>query len=564
MQNLSQLQELAAELYPQNTYLEYFDGDEKLSLTYSAFNDAVLNTASFLKEQGFAEGDRVAFISPKSEKQLILFFACWKLNLIAVPISEGLSPEETAFILSDSDPSLVILNQALEASHLELCQAQAKAIFFADIQAEAQELPASTAISESTATLIYTSGSTGRPKGVMLSHKNLLVNGISSSDGLPFDHKDRVLSVLPYWHSFALVAEVVMVIEAGASTLIPKDRRHFSTKLFEYQASIILSVPRMLGLFQGMIEKQITSQGEAAAQAYQAMLKNAETIFDDKPIVSLDLAQRTVRKKFENTMLKQVVQFFGPNFRFFIGGGAPLAKELQTFFKALGLPVYQGYGLTESSPVISCNNPSHYVFGSSGQLLSWLLPQNGGDFTFQDDQGNRSKEIHGELLVKGDCVMQGYWRHSDESSKTIEDGWLHTGDIGYLEGHYLYLSGRQSNLLCLKGGEKTHPEAIEDTLKQHPAIGEVMIIGEGCKNVYAVINQADPEATIDESQLRKEVRELCSNLVSYQIPKNTLILPPFNVEDGTMTPTLKIRRKQIWQKYQSDINSFLSANGEEV
>lgn len=564
MKNLSQLQELAAEIYPQKTYLEYYEGDDKKSLTYQEFDLQVQSYASYLKAQNFQDGERIAFISPKSQLQIILFFACWKAKLIAVPISEGLSTEETQFILSDSQPSLIVLHQSLETTHLKLCQAETKTISFNDIQSERTELKSCDASAEATAALIYTSGSTGRPKGVMLSHKNLLINGISSADGLPFDSSDRVLSVLPYWHSFALVAEVVMVMHSGASTLIPKDRRHFSTKLFEYQASIILSVPRMLGLFQGMIEKQINSQGEAASQALKLCLSNASEIFSDNGQASLDLEKRAIRQKLANTLLTQIRQFFGQNFRFFIGGGAPLAKEIQVFFKALDLPVYQGYGLSESSPVISCNSPDKYNFGSSGPLLSWLEKENGGDYTFQDDQGKRSKDIHGELLVKGDCVMQGYWHHSDESSKTIDEGWLHTGDIGYLENGYLHLSGRQSNLLCLKGGEKAHPEAIEDLVKQHPAVSEVMVIGEGCKNLYAIINLVDPEISIDLNETKKEIRQICSELASYQVPKNLLILAPFNVEDGTMTPTLKIRRKNIWAKYQAEINNFLASNGENL
>ena len=255
---------------------------------------------------------------------------------------------------------------------------------------------------------------------------------------------------------------------------------------------------------------------------------------------------------------------FGPDFKYFIGGGAPLSPDLHKFFNDIDLPVLQGYGLTETSPVISCNTMESNRVGSSGKIVSWLLPENGGDYEFLDNEGNRSKEIEGELLVKGDCVMQGYWGHKDASAKSIQDGWLHTGDIACMRDGFMYITGRASNLLVLRGGEKVHPEHVEDIVKQCELVGEVMLIGEKCKNVYAIVNVEENELEDEFSAVKKQMADAISGLAPFQKPKNILILPTFNTDDGTLTPTLKIRRKNVWAKYEEQIKEFLIANGEEI
>jgi len=183
---------------------------------------------------------------------------------------------------------------------------------------------------------------------------------------------------------------------------------------------------------------------------------------------------------------------------------------------------------------------------------------------FLNENNCRGKELHGELLVKGSCVMQGYWRHKDESAKSIIDGWLHTGDLGFMQDGYLFLTGRQSNLLALKGGEKVHAEHIENILKNIPLIKEVMIIGEQCKRVYALVNVEENELSDPKFELKELIAEAVKNLAAYQKPKDLLILPDFSIDAGTMTPTLKIRRRQIMIQFQEQINQFLTQHGENL
>lgn len=246
-------------------------------------------------------------------------------------------------------------------------------------------------------------------------------------------------------------------------------------------------------------------------------------------------------------------------------GGAPLDNDLANFFNALKLPVYLGYGLSETSPIVSINGPEFSRLGSSGKLIDWLSEAKGGDFTFMDAKGNCAKDIVGELLVKGKCTMAGYWGHADESAKVVQDGWLHTGDVACLDDEgYLFIKGRSGNMLVLAGGENLHPEHIEELIKQSDYISEAMVIGDNCKNPYVLINLTEAGLALEGEQrlavLKKEILRLTNGLVNFKRPKQFLVLPEFNREDGTYTSILKIRRYRILELYKSEINDFLTSN----
>ena len=562
MNNLYQMLEHCEGLYGDSPFLDIPGDGGREEISYSEFKKQVDLQAKNLLDYGVKEGDRVAFLTPKTHHQAYLFYAVWRVNAIAVPVSESMGDSEVGFIINDADPSLVILHESITARQGAIA-ADRRLITFEELYAEKDnELPDCTLTLDDTAVLIYTSGSTGRPKGVMLSHRNLIVNARSAGDRLHIEDGERILSLLPYWHSFALIAELIMIAMARGTVIFPKDRKDFAKNMAAFNCSMMLVVPRMVAQFKMMLEKQCEKMGQEGT--LNACLANADELFKTDDVLNQDPVVRASRLMFEQKFLSVLKKAFGSRFKFFIGGGAPLAPELQIFFRNLGLPVFQGYGLTETSPVISDNTNENSRMGSSGKLLSWLEEQNCGDYTFLDSEGNRSKDIEGELLVKGDCVMQGYWGHKDESAKSIQDGWLHTGDIGKVVDGYMYITGRASNLLVLKGGEKVHPEHVENLIKECPLVKEVMLIGEKCKNVYAVINVEENELEDVESALKAQIAEATADLAPFQKPGKFLILPDFTPEDGTMTPTLKIRRKNIWEVYYDQLSDFLIANNEEV
>ena len=510
MKNLYELLQQAVELFGSKTFLECSTGTDFEKITYSEFLEKVEQQAQVLKSHGVEAGDRVAFLTPKSAAQAYVFYAIWRLNALAVPVSESMGDEEVSFIINDADPSLIILHESL-IPRKDALSGGRKVITFEDLKKDALgSLDDCTLGADDTAVLIYTSGSTGKPKGVMLSHRNLMVNARSAGDTLNLQGEERILSLLPYWHSFALIAELVMMLYIGGTTVFPKDRRDFAKNLANFKATFMLAVPRMLQQFKMMLEKECEKNG--VSQMLAASLANASQLYSESGVITQDLAVRAQRDVLKTKFLSNLKKAFGPNFKYFIGGGAPLSPDLHKFFNDIDLPVLQGYGLTETSPVISCNTMESNRVGSSGKIVSWLLPENGGDYEFLDSEGNRNKEIEGELLVKGDCVMQGYWGHKDASAKSIQDGWLHTGDIACMRDGFMYITGRASNLLVLRGGEKVHPEHVEDIVKQCELIGEVMLIGEKCKNVYAIINVEENELEDEFSAVRKQMADAISGL----------------------------------------------------
>ena len=562
MNNLYQLLEHADSLYGESVFLDIPGKEGREEITYSEFNRQVEKQAQYLLKFGVKEGDRVAFLTPKTHHQAYLFYAIWRINALAVPVSESMGDAEVSFIINDADPKLVILHDSLLPRQGAIAEGRQVISFDELYNDHSAELPESTLKLDDTAVLIYTSGSTGRPKGVMLSHRNLIVNARSAGDLIKIEDGERILSLLPYWHSFALIAELIMMALTKGTVIFPKDRKDFAKNMASFNCSLMLVVPRMVAQFKLMLEKECEKLGQA--ETLQMCQLNATQLFKTDQILNQDPNIRAVRLQLEQKFLSHLKKAFGSRFKFFIGGGAPLPEELQVFFRNLNLPVMQGYGLTETSPVISANTIENSKMGSSGKLLSWLFPENGGDYEFLDSEGNRSKQIEGELLVKGDCVMQGYWGHKDESAKSIQDGWLHTGDIGKVVDGYIYITGRASNLLVLKGGEKVHPEHVENLIKKCPLVKEVMLIGEKCKNVYAVVNVEENELEDVESALKAQIAEATADLAPFQKPGKFLILPDFSPEDGTMTPTLKIRRKNIWEVYYDQLSSFLEENNEEV
>jgi long-chain acyl-CoA synthetase len=563
MKNLYEIIENAEKLYGDRVFLDCPGDDGRQEISYKEFAAEVLKQAGTLISLGVKAGDRVSFLTPKTQYQAYLFFAIWRINAIAVPVSESMGDEEVSFIISDADPSLVILHNSL-MDRSEAIALNRQVISFADLNSSCAgaELPEVTVELDDTATLIYTSGSTGRPKGVMLSHRNLMVNARSAGDAIIIQNDERIVSLLPYWHSFALIAELVMIPLAQGTVIFPKDRRDFARNMGAFNSSMMLVVPRMLAQFKLMLEKEVEKMGQSGT--LEACLGNAEKLYRTGGVKSQNPTIRAQHDLFHMKFLSQLKKAFGDRFKFFIGGGAPLAKDLQVFFRNIELPVMQGYGLTETSPVISCNTLENNRMGSSGKLISWLHEENGGDYTFLNSEGTRSKDIEGELLVKGDSVMQGYWGHKDESAKSLQDGWLFTGDVGRMNDDYLYITGRASNLLVLKGGEKVHPEHVEEILKKCPLIKEVMLIGENCKNIYAVVNVEENELDDVRSAVKAEMAEAIAGLAPFQKPRDVLILPDFSPDDGTMTPTLKIRRKNIWSVYEAQLRQFLVEHGEEA
>ena len=549
-------------------FLIYKAAGKVVHESYVQFCESALGWAQFIKTQGVTLFSRVLILSPKGPAQVRAIYGAWLADCVVVPVCETLSEDELRFIATDAQPSLILIDDSIFEPMCHIFS-EFKCHSFDEVCEYDQVLardsrrytPHERVEEKSPAVIIYTSGSTGNPKGVVTSHQNLLVNASSAGAGLKLGADECVMSILPYWHTFALTVELVFVLEMGGSIALVKDQREFKHGLTLYEPTIILAVPRVLQALKEGIMKTVKGKGSKAERVFTMALKNSRKLLMGRTIFS------PIRKFFHNksaeNIYSQVVNSFSENFKGFVVGGAPLDVELDHFFTALGLPVYLGYGLSETSPIVSINTPERKRAGSSGPLLNWLTPEEGGDFTFQDESGRQAKTIEGELLVKGKCVMTGYWQHSDASAKTIVDGWLYTGDVAKLDKDgFLFIKGRVGNMLVLAGGENLHPEPIEDLIKQSNYFSEVMVIGDNLKNPYVLVNLSELGHALPKDELdvllKSELLKLTQGLVNFKRPKALLVLPEFNSEDGTLTSIKKIRRFKILEKYSNEISDFIA------
>jgi long-chain acyl-CoA synthetase len=331
------------------------------------------------------------------------------------------------------------------------------------------------------ATITYTSGTTADPKGVILTHRNYTANVEQALSCVDIDHTWRTLIILPLDHCFAHVVGFYIFMHKGASVATVQVGRtgmetlkNIPVNIKEVKPHLILSVPALARNFKKNIEQGIHARGKFTVRLFNLALR-AAYCYNGEGSDSRGRGIRIVLKPlvalFDALLFSKVRMNFGGELKFFVGGGALLDKGLQQFFCAVGIPMYQGYGLSEATPVISTNGPRRYLFGSSGAPVQPL------SLKICDTEGNELPEGEkGEIVVKGENVMAGYWKNPASTAETIRNGWLHTGDMGYLKDGLLFVLGRFKSLLIGSDGEKYSPEGIEEALAEHsPAISQLLL-----------------------------------------------------------------------------------------
>ncbi|NMA42200.1 MAG: AMP-binding protein [Oligosphaeraceae bacterium] len=548
------------------------DGNQISSYSYADLANMVNSWSEFFKSKNVKPGDRVVAIAAKSPLHFAFFYTCWKLGMIAVPVCESLGDPELSFILEDSEPAFILVDSASEEK-VKRNAGDLPVYDWQSLEVKPDAAPCENVAVEldDVAALIYTSGSTGMPKGVMLTHENLWYNAWTALESFNIGRADRLISLLPYWHAYAMTTEILCVLMNGSTCAIPRDIRDFKRNIKNYKPTIVLVVPRVVDGLKAAIDKSIADLPPKKKAFIDKAIYNASRICNAGPKLDGGILRMFTHHFFYDPLVfRKFRNAFGGKIRFIVSGGAPLDLEHQIFFKYVGMPIFQGYGLTEASPIVSSNQADVHRLGSCGRVMPWLTPEYGGDYAFKDEDGNLAKSNHGLLMLKGKCVMKGYWRHSDASAKTMEDGWLNTGDVGYCDKDgFIFIHGRKGSMIVMANGEKVHPEFVEDVIKTSPMISEAMVIGEKCKNLYVCANVPqelrDKHSEEELYQLvKEEVLRCTGHMAMYQKPKDVIILPDFNIEDGTLTVSLKIRRFKIRERYKQAIEQFLLENGEEV
>lgn len=430
------------------------------------------------------------------------------------------------------------------------------------------------------ATITYTSGTTADPKGVILTHRNYTANVEQSLTCITIPPKFRMLIILPLDHCFAHVVGFYIMIASGATvaTVQPgktalETLKNIPVNIKEVKPHILLSVPALAKNFKKNIETSVKAKGKFAEWLFNNGLKVSYFYNKDGwnrgsglsflvyPLVAL----------VKNTLFKKVAEAMGGELKFFVGGGALLDKELQRFYYALGIPMFQGYGLSEATPVISTNTPKKHRLGSSGILVKPL------DLKILDNDGNELPTgASGEIVIKGENVMHGYWKNPKATAETIKDGWLHTGDLGYMhKDGYLYVLGRFKSLLIGSDGEKYSPEEIEETIvTQSKVIQQIMLYNNQSPYTIAVI-VADRSITTDRRKLLDLITE---DLNRYKgkgeysgiFPERwlpaTFILAkePFSEQNKMINSTMKMVRNKVEEAYKQEIEFAYTPDGKNV
>ncbi len=507
MKTIIELFETAVANYPDNVYLWEKTKNKYEPTSYNETHEKVLNLAAGLIQIGFKKGDRAGLIADGRNDWIISELGMLYAGGINVPLSIRLQENELTFRLKHSGSKFIFVSaqhaQKVEDIRNELPDLE-KVIYLdgkknagendidyrklvkdgAKFRKENPELVEKVwkaVAPNDVANISYTSGTTADPKGIMLTHLNYAANVVQSNSLMDLKTEWTTLAILPWDHAFAHTTCLYVFMYKGASIAsvqvgkTPMETlRNIPKNIQEIKPSLMMSVPAYSKTFRKNIEGGIRKKGETLYKLFQFALKvaYAHNGYGNNRGKGFRFFLKPLYWLFDKILFTKIRDGFGGNLEFFVGGGALLDIELQRFFYAIGMPVCQGYGLTEASPVISSNVPEDVKFGSSGKLVKNI------ELKIIDDNG---KELptgeKGEIVIKGDNVMLGYWNNPTATAETIKDGWLYTGDMGYMgKDDFLYVLGRFKSLLIGNDGEKFSPEGIEEALvDQSPYIQQAML-----------------------------------------------------------------------------------------
>ena len=538
-----------------------------------------------LVELGLKKNDSVALISENRPEWVYADFAMQLLGIINVPLYPSLTSDSIEYILNDSEAKAIIvssgfqLNKVLKiiknCKHLKQIiifnehedeDGKEKILTFKEVQEKGKDrkkknpqllIKTSGEIKENdVCTIIYTSGTTGEPKGVILTHKNIISNVNAALIIFPITKDDIFLSFLPLCHIFERMAGYYTALAAGCTIYYAESIEKVATNLQEAKPTLMTSVPRLFERIQSRIIKNVESQSVTKQKIFYWALEIGRQFIAAKKKGSVPIALGAKHRIADKLVFKKLRERTGGRLRFFISGGAALSRELGEFFEAAGIQIVEGYGLTESSPVIAANRPDDYKFGTVGKPLPGVEVKIASD---------------GEILARGPNIMKGYFKKKKETEETVIDGWLHTGDIGVFDSDgFLMITDRKKHLFKTSAGKYIAPTPIENIFLTSKYIDQFVLIGDRRTFLSALI-VPDYEALkefadahkipyTDESELtghekiykliEDDMSKLQKKLANYErVRKFALLDKPFTIESGEITPSLKIKRKVVEEKY---------------
>lgn len=587
-----------AQRYAERIAVSYKKDSKYLSLTYSTFYERVLMTARGLRKAGMAPGDRVAIFSENRAGWAIADFAIQSAQGITVPIYATNTAEQAAYVINHSGAKIVFVSNRLQYEKLLKVREQVPALEqvisferflgrhdlpvytlyqLSEIshplsEQERAEIESCIADVSSTdlITIIYTSGTTGVPKGVMLTQANVLYDtyyGLQKLEALSMD--ETFLSFLPLSHVLERTAGYYAPLMAGCRVAFCESSEKVVENMREVQPTVMVSVPRLFEKIYTRIYEDVHQMHPLRRNIFHKAVEIGRRYIELRYITPGPKGLLGLKYRFfDRLVFRKIRKRFGGSLRYFISGGAPLDKTINEFMWVIGIPTFEGYGLTETSPAVTLNSPWKVRYGSVG------TPLPGTEVKLAEDN---------ELMVRGPQVMRGYYNAPEETAQVLKEGWLYTGDIARIdEDGYVYIVDRKKEIIITSGGKNIAPQPLENDLRMDKYISQAYVYGDRkpylvallTPNLERLIKLAREEGLVyldvEELVANQRIHQLYAERVqalndkqpSYQTIKNFILLPrDFSLEGGELTPTLKLKRKMIYNKYQDRIERLYLQNG---
>ncbi len=576
--------------------LRYRQEGEFTSLTYGSFYERILMVARGLKKSGVKPGDRVAILSENRQEWVTADMGILALGCVTVPIYPSNTPEQVEYVLNHSEARIIFVSSKAQYSklltiresvpNLELVVCfdqfpgepalplrtfyQLSEVEQPVTESEKKELEAGidSIGLDDTLTLIYTSGTTGVPKGVILTHCNILFAAFytSKKTGV-LNQSDMNISFLPLSHILERTVGYYMPMLNGSLMAFADSMDKVPENMLELKPTCAVSVPRVFEKIYSRIHENVRQLPQVKQKLFHWAVGVGKEYVEARYISKRE--PRFLSFKYhiaDRLVLKKLRERFGGNMKLFCCGGAPLDKTINEFFWSIGLPILEGYGLTETSPVLCFNNFEQVRFGSVGTTL---------------EHTEVKVEADGELLFRGPQVMKGYYKNDAATSEALRDGWFHTGDIGHVENGFIYITDRKKELIITAGGKNIAPQPIENKLTMDKYIANALVFGDRKPYLCALL-VPDMERLIEHAREQHiqykgvedlvahesilqlyegRIAEINTGLARYEtIKKFTLLHHDFSVEGGELTCTLKLRRKVIREKHKEKIEKMYAGN----
>ena len=583
-------------------------------IPWEELEELVHHMSAYLHRQGVRKGDRVAILSENRPEWAVADLATQLLGGINVSLYTSLPPDQVEYIVKDSGSKVLVVSTNLQQKKaeqiFERCPDLHEVITMSELEDSSKTylVPWSKAVRlgrkhwnehqreikpmadavvpDDISALIYTSGTTGKPKGVMLTHKNFSSNTKSALNLVPFGPDDHHLSFLPLCHSFERTAGYTAVLACGAKITYAESIDAVSKNLQEVGPTVMISVPRLFERIHNLVVKSVEEGTPTKKKIFNWAVEKgsraAQRATAGKSVGPVLAAQRALAGKLVFSKLHEKL---GGNLRFAVSGGAALPKRIGEFFQGAGVTIIEGYGLTETSPVLTVNPVNSPRYGTVGHVMPGItigiqrVSDNRIIGQISGDQYPSSLTTgEGEVVVKGPNVMKGYWNDPEATRQAIDDhGWYHTGDIGRFEDGYLMITDRIKHMIVSAGGKNIYPGPIEEQFKAVPWIDQIVVVGEGREFLVALVvpdldalkkyaaerglNAEDPTSLLEQEMVLQvfdqRFKDYSRGAAAHEKIRAFRLVPePFTIESGLLTPTLKPRRKQIEERYRALIEEM--------